>query len=884
MELTRGVLQYNPSQLDDGGLRKATASIPPSPKTWDLCVVGAGLSGAVIAERFATLLNKSSLVMDKRRHIAGNCYDYQEEETGLRINLYGPHNFHTRSDLAWRYVTHFDRWTHYYHKKLAWVNGRLVPLPVNAETVNALYNVDLRSEEEIGAFLSTISEPCPVGGCQDSEQQGRATVGGRLFDAIFSGYTMKQWGRHPRELDASVVGRIPVRKSFDNRYFDDRYQGLPHRGYTRWMANVLQHPLIDLALGVDWFDVRSSLEGRCGALVFTGPIDRYFESAGLPRLQYRSLKFEKLVVKNIGPGYYQAGVSINFPGADVPHTRSTEYKWYLHQRSNHTVVVRETSNEDGEPYYPVPSPRNRGVYAKYASLAEVEETKQVFFVGRLANYKYFNMDQAILNAMSFFERISLRVHGLNVSASVGLGVGRARHHRGTRDHTVRRDEANTGTGLRGGTRVRVRESATQLESKPQHRVVGSTGTAKLKAGSGKLGLHGHQTVTLGGRVGPTPADANEVQGWIGGVRGRRLSSQPPCLPLIGMTQLGRDLTSLHNTLRRLQHAARSVGICAEPEIIFARHDASASDVGGTCDDSHPHQDCTESLKRRKIGSMWVRAAARIAAIGVPGVVMEDDAVLAQDYRYVGVTLRHAWEHAREHARSLDAIYLGPLIWSVGRSATPLLSAGRSWHVHAVMITPNTSLAQIASARAETRGMPHTTFDQMVWERRRPVRQLMSTRPLLLQSPWSDGGRHVIEELNSYAHTFGAAAAHSAVRTLCADESAQDSAAGSQWRSVCDVLSWTPELMHELAVAPAMSPPSRRGEAEAVAEMLRSIVEAKKWITPSMNPNASTSNRGHPTANKRRMGRVDTPRGAHMLAAHRPPGNQLRSLSSQHRMF
>ena len=339
--------------------------MPKLPKRWDVCVVGAGLSGGVVAERLASVLDKSVLVIERRRHIAGNCYDYAEEETGLRINLYGPHNFHTNSEDAWKYINKFGRWVHYYHKKLSWSEdlGRFLPMPVNIETINTLYHENLMGEDEVKPFLESVSEPCGAQGCRNSEEQAIASVGKRMYERFFKGYTQKQWGRDPSELDASVAGRIPVRTSFDNRYFSDRYQAQPAHGYTKWMASVLSHANIDLVLGVDYFDVKKELGDRCGALVFTGPIDLYFASEGLPRLQYRSLNFEKLVIKDIGPGYYQPGTSVNYPGPEVPYTRSTEYKHYGPQRSNHTVVVRETSNADQEPYYPVPSQRNRELYA-----------------------------------------------------------------------------------------------------------------------------------------------------------------------------------------------------------------------------------------------------------------------------------------------------------------------------------------------------------------------------------------------------------------------------------------------------------------------------------------------------------------------------------------
>jgi len=404
-EVISSPLEHALPNVDDGGLGKAYTSVPEPPRKWDVCVVGAGLSGGVIAERYATLRKQSVLIVEKRRHIAGNCYDFLDDQTGLRLNLYGPHNFHTKLTNVWDYVKRFGRWAHYYHKKLAWSEGRFVPFPLNTETLNTIYDQHLMGANETAAFLAKIAEPCGPGGCSNSEQQSVASVGRAAYNQFYRGYTLKQWGVDPSQLDALVTGRISVRSDFDNRYFTDRYQSQPRDGYTRWMAGILSDPLIDLVLGVDWFDVQQRLAGRCGKLIFTGPIDHYFADSGLPKLTYRSLRFEKLAVLNIGEhGYYQPGTSVNYPEMAVPFTRSTEYKHYPGQpRSNHTVVVRETSGADGEPYYPVPNPRNHALYAKYKALADKEALKGVHFVGRLANYKYFNMDQAIDNALRIFD-------------------------------------------------------------------------------------------------------------------------------------------------------------------------------------------------------------------------------------------------------------------------------------------------------------------------------------------------------------------------------------------------------------------------------------------------------------------------------------------------
>jgi UDP-galactopyranose mutase len=215
---------------------------------------------------------------------------------------------------------------------------------------------------------------------------------------------MKQWDKEPKDLDALVTARIPVRNNFDPRYFSDKYQVLPSKGYTKWFAEVLNHKNIDVVLGVDYFDVRNSLEGRCGKTIFTGPIDRYFHNANLGKLEYRSINFEA-EIKEI-PGFFQTKSVVNYPGPEVDFTRIVEYKHYFHQKSDYTVTVTERTTNEGDPYYPVPNPKNHKLYEKYQELAKQEEKeKNVYFVGRLASYKYFNMDAAIDNALDMFNQM-----------------------------------------------------------------------------------------------------------------------------------------------------------------------------------------------------------------------------------------------------------------------------------------------------------------------------------------------------------------------------------------------------------------------------------------------------------------------------------------------
>lgn len=260
-------------------------------------------------------------------------------------------------------------------------------------------------------WLQSVQVPCNGTVCKNGEEMAKSRVGADLYQMIFETYTLKQWGIPPHSLNASVTARIPVRPNFDPRYFDDKWQVLPSKGYTEWFRAMLEHDKIEVVLSTDFFRHQSHLERQCGRIVYTGPIDRYFESAGYPKLEYRSIEFHEQVYYNHS-GYVLPAPVVNYPGADVPYTRSVEYKHFLHQtHSPHSIVVSETTTDGGAPYYPVPTERNLQLYSKYKALArELESKGKIIFVGRLANYKYFNMDQAIDNALQVF----YDTHGSNL--------------------------------------------------------------------------------------------------------------------------------------------------------------------------------------------------------------------------------------------------------------------------------------------------------------------------------------------------------------------------------------------------------------------------------------------------------------------------------------
>ena len=384
----------------------------------DLLIVGAGLSGAVLAERCSRELGMTSLVIDKRDHLGGNCYDYVTAD-GIRCSKYGAHLFHTKFERVWRYVQEFSQWIPFDHRVKGRVVAddgatRLVPIPPTQETVNALFeDADVRGETEMQAWYDAERVAPPNGrSASNGEEAALSRVGPRLYEKIFRHYTKKQWDKYPEELDASVLMRLPCRTSTDDRYFPDQYQALPARGYTRIFENMLLgDPNVTIRLNCDFF--RHRADGtlpKYGLLVYTGQIDSYYAALGMPKLEYRSLRFEEEYVPNPDGGFYQELMVVNYPGEDVPYTRIVEYKHTPNQPRKTrdgtvtgTLIAREYSTDEGEPYYPVPNPKNRELYEKYAALAAKE--RGVCFVGRLASYKYFNMDQAILNALEMFDNL-----------------------------------------------------------------------------------------------------------------------------------------------------------------------------------------------------------------------------------------------------------------------------------------------------------------------------------------------------------------------------------------------------------------------------------------------------------------------------------------------
>lgn len=358
----------------------------------------------------------TSLIIETRDHIGGNCYDYVEDH-GIRVSKYGAHLFHTKYERVWDYVTRFSEWMPFDHRVRGLVpdrdgNKKLVPIPPLQATVNALFGEKITSEEEMQAWYDKVCQPHPGDAPANSEEAALSRVGPELYEAIFKHYTKKQWDKYPSELDASVMLRLPCRTSTDERYFGDDWQALPLRGYTRLFENMLLNdPNITVRLGVDYFKSRDAGElPEYGLLVYTGPIDAYFAQQGMPKLEYRSIVFEEEYIEPEQGNYFQEAMVVNYPSPDVKFTRIVEYKHVPNQTEavkkgevKVTLIAREYSSAEGDPYYPVPNPDNTALYEKYRALAEKEQG--VCFVGRLASYKYFNMDQAILNALEIYDNM-----------------------------------------------------------------------------------------------------------------------------------------------------------------------------------------------------------------------------------------------------------------------------------------------------------------------------------------------------------------------------------------------------------------------------------------------------------------------------------------------
>ncbi len=359
----------------------------------DFLVVGAGLAGCTVAERAASQLNKKVLLVERRSHIGGNTYDYYNED-GILVQKYGPHIFHTNAKEVWDYLCQFTKWNNYVHRVIAKVNGKEVYLPINLVTMECLYDCNF-TPEDLQKYFEKIR--LTLDEIKNSRDVVVSQVGVELYELLFKNYTKKQWGVYPDELDPQVTKRLPVRFDRDTRYFTDKYQGIPRHGYTRMFEKMLENKNISLLLNTDYKSIMNSVKFE--KLIFTGPIDYFFEYKH-GKLPYRSLtfKFETLDVET-----YQNAAVVNYPN-DFDYTRITEFKHFYFQKHNKTTICYEYSKPEGDPYYPIPKPEYHRIYLKYKK--EAEKLQDVFFLGRLAEYRYLNMDQVVHESIKTFERLA----------------------------------------------------------------------------------------------------------------------------------------------------------------------------------------------------------------------------------------------------------------------------------------------------------------------------------------------------------------------------------------------------------------------------------------------------------------------------------------------
>lgn len=368
---------------------------------YDIVIVGAGFYGATIAERVTRELGKRVLVLDRRSHIGGNAYSEFERQTGIEVHRYGAHLFHTPNKVVWDYLNQFTAFTDYKHRVFTSFKDQVYAMPINLATVCAYFGKRMSPDEARALIIEQAGE-LQGREPQNLEEKAISLIGRPLYEAFIRGYTAKQWQTDPLELPASIISRLPVRYNFDNRYFNDAYEGLPVDGYTAIFEKMLAHPLIDIKLNVDYFDIKNDIPAG-KQVVFTGPIDRYFNySAG--ELKWRTIDFETEIMP---VGDFQGTAVMNYADEDVPYTRILEFRHFNPERSyqnEKTVVTREYSRfakRADEPYYPIDTPQDKKTYAAYRELAEKEEN--VIFGGRLGTYRYLDMHQAIGAALKAFE-------------------------------------------------------------------------------------------------------------------------------------------------------------------------------------------------------------------------------------------------------------------------------------------------------------------------------------------------------------------------------------------------------------------------------------------------------------------------------------------------
>ncbi|MCH7826364.1 MAG: UDP-galactopyranose mutase [Bacteroidetes bacterium] len=361
---------------------------------YDYLIVGAGFAGSVMTERIASQLNKKILIVEKRNHIGGNAYD-EYDEHGILIHKYGPHIFHTNSKKVFDYLSIFTEWRKYEHKVLANLNGELYPIPINRTTINGLYKKNFKKNKEVADYYNRVKiKRHPI---KNSEDVIVNKIGIDLFEKFYKNYTIKQWNLEANQLAPSVCGRIPVRTNEDDRYFTDKYQFMPKDGYTKMFEKMLSHKNIKILLNTDYKTVIRNI--KFDKMIYTGPIDFFFDYK-FGKLPYRSIRFEW---KNFNKEYYQQTAQINYVDDSVKYSRVVEHKYLSAHKSKSTTLSFEYPQIVGEPFYPIPNAKTKKLYLQYKN--EIKKVNDIIFCGRLAEYKYYNMDQVVANTLKIFEKL-----------------------------------------------------------------------------------------------------------------------------------------------------------------------------------------------------------------------------------------------------------------------------------------------------------------------------------------------------------------------------------------------------------------------------------------------------------------------------------------------
>ena len=364
-----------------------------------ILIIGAGITGITLAERFAADGNRV-LVIEKRNHIGGNCYDYKNKD-GILVHKYGPHIFHTNNKEIWDYLSKFTEWIPYQHKVLGFIDGKFVPIPFNLNTLYQLFNKEKAIKLERNLLEKFgYNKKIPILELKKTKDKDLKFLVDFIYEKVFLPYTKKQWGLKPEEIDFSVTARVPVVISQDDRYFQDKYQGIPKNGYTAMFKRMLQSKNIEIQLSIDYKDVKDKV--RYNLMFYTGPIDEFFDYK-YGKLNYRCLKID---FKILNQESYQPAAVVNYPDKKYPFTRITEFKKFMIVKSKKTTIGIEYPGNSGFKAWPVLNERNKEIFKKYWQEAEKLKKENIYFVGRLAEYKYYNMDEAVKNSLDLFKKIA----------------------------------------------------------------------------------------------------------------------------------------------------------------------------------------------------------------------------------------------------------------------------------------------------------------------------------------------------------------------------------------------------------------------------------------------------------------------------------------------